>query len=164
MPVDSAEKSLPGLERAQMGAAAVIITPNWPQRSLFKRSYNGKFVEPHTGELFTEAVLVSDIKRQLVAVELVCNRPKVVKWEPKFDGSKEPYYDFIGMKQNGSTRNIVYYQQLNYGSISCLHTLLFEGRWPLGKSLENVRWYLPPPLARKILEITESLSAPQAGK
>lgn len=164
MPMDAAEKALPGLERSQMGGATLIMTPNWPQRSLFKRSYYGKFVEPHTRELFTEAVLVSDIKRQLVAVELICNRPKLVAWESKFDGSKEPYYDFIGMKQNGSTENIVYYQQLKYGSISCLHTLLFNGRWPIGKSLENVRWYLPPPLARKILEISESLSAPQPGK
>ena len=99
-----------------------------------------------------------------VAMELICNRPPLVKWEPNFNGSKEPYYDFVGMKQNGSTRNIVYYQLVKYGGITCMHTLLFEGRWPVGKSLENVRWYVAPPLARKILEITESLSAPQPGK
>jgi len=164
MPVDDAAKALPGMERSQMSGAAVIITPNWPQRSLFARSYYGKFVEPHTQELFKEAVLISDIKQQLVAVELICNRPPEVKWEPKFNGSKEPYYDFVGMKQNASTRNIVYYQLVKYGGITCMHTLLFEGRWPIGKSLENVRWYVAPPLARKILEITESLSAPQPGK
>ncbi|MEO6787433.1 MAG: hypothetical protein ABI318_14980 [Chthoniobacteraceae bacterium] len=157
MPIEEAEKSLPGLERSQMGAGTLIAMPNWPQRSLLVRSYYGKFSDPHTGEPFTEVRLMSDIKRHLVSVELLANHPKLVRFEPAFQGRKEPYFDFVAMGNNASTSNIVYYQDVSYGEsgVACIHTLLYHGRWPLGQSLDNVRWYLPAPLARKILEIAE---------
>ena len=156
MPVEEAEKKLTGL-RPQMGAATLIATPNWPQRSLFVRSYFGDIADPHTGEPFKEVRLISDMKRQLVSVQFLYNHPPVEKWEPMPDGRKEPYYDWVNMKQNGSTRNQVWHQIVCYKNtgVTCIHTLLIEGRWPIGKRLENIRWYLPAPLARKILEIAE---------
>ncbi len=49
MPLNAAEKALPGVEWAQMGRAEVIITPNCPQRLLFTSSYQSKFVDPLIG-------------------------------------------------------------------------------------------------------------------
>jgi hypothetical protein len=198
MPVDDAEKKVPGLERAQMGAAAVITTPNFPQRSLFVRSYQGKFTDPHSGEPFKEVRLISDLKRQLVSVQLIYNHPPAgaVRWEehekqwwtpeswmlPQKDiaakdipalvgrtntpgptGRREPYYDYVTMKQNGSTRQQVWYGVYRYNpgspGVTCIHTELVEGSWMVGKVNENIRWYLPAPLARKILEVAVATKA-----
>jgi hypothetical protein len=72
------------------------------------------------------------------------------------DGRREPYYDFIELKNNASTRQQVWYQVRHAGpGVTCIHTMLVEPIAPfyLAKVIENVRWYLPAPFARKLLDI-----------
>lgn len=191
MPLEEAEKQLPGFERAQMGGAVLLKNVCFPQRSLYKKSYYGNFQpDPPTGEVFKEAHLICDLKMRLVSVELTCNHPRigVLVWEipqkpwwtaepwmqtPKDieakdmpaltgrvkqggpDGRREPYYDYVTEKTNAASRNQVWYQ-VRHGKnsgVTCIHTQFLEPAAIGWRVLENVRWYLPAPLARKILDI-----------
>lgn len=87
---------------------------------------------------------------------------------PNAMGNREPYYDFLTPKDNGASDHYVQYavyrkcDQLRTfpEGITCVQTALIAppgGRGVLGqkaREVENVRWYLPAPLARKILKIS----------
>jgi len=72
------------------------------------------------------------------------------------DGRREPYYDFVELKNNATTQYQVWYQVHRVPSgTTCIHTMLVEPIAPfyLAKVIENVRWYVPAPFARKLLDI-----------
>ena len=72
------------------------------------------------------------------------------------DGRREPYYDFVELKNNATTQYQVWYQVHRVPSgTTCIHTMLVEPIVPfyLAKVIENVRWYVPAPFARKLLDI-----------
>lgn len=76
--------------------------------------------------------------------------------QPGADGRREPYYDFIELKNNATTRQQVWYQVRHAApGVTCIHTMLVEPIAPfyLARVIENVRWYLPAPFARKLLDI-----------
>jgi len=199
MPMEDAEKSLKGMI-PQMGAAIVIKSNGFPQRSLFVRTYSGSFADPHLGGTFKELRLVADVNRHLVAVEILHNHPPAiaVTWPsveaewwtsdpwvftgknvklreatakvgnlPGATGKREPYYEFLTPKDNAASDHYVKYAIYRKGKVTpsvpegvtCVQTALTDppgGRRVLGAKapeVENVRWYLPAPLARKILEI-----------
>jgi hypothetical protein len=102
----------------------------------------------------------------------VQTNPKAVVWHPKPDGVREPYYNFIDDKWNGSTRQCVPFQiKAASPGVTLIKTALLKQSnlpvLPPGvvappptfymylQYLESVHWYLPAPLAAKFQEIVE---------
>lgn len=105
--------------------------------------------------------------------------PQIYNWAaPGPDGVREPYYNFIEDRYNGSTGNCVPYQVQAAGKgVNLIRTILFNqpdigiqpypaGQCPGTVTLhhytqrsyrENVHWYLTAPLAQKLLEIVASI-------
>jgi len=103
---------------------------------------------------------------------------------PGPDGNREPYYDFVTLKANASSGQAVFYQiRPGHPGVICVHTELVGKPQPdhmhkpghkpgqpshvkgpppgpvaahTGPVIENVRWYLTAPLARKLIEIAEA--------
>jgi hypothetical protein len=100
----------------------------------------------------------------------------MVNWESPFpDGVREPYYNFIEDSYNSSTRNCVPYQVRDAGKgVKLIKTALLKqpsigippyspGSCPGYIFLysndygEDVHWYLTNPLAKKLLEVVDSI-------
>lgn len=107
------------------------------------------------GQPFNQMFLVLDKERRVVAVQFVNQTGNDIKWFPKPDGVREPYYNLIHLTFNGSTTKEVPYQLLGgvRGAL-CVKTA-FKDRPVDGKVYENVHWYLPAPFAHSILDIVQ---------
>lgn len=165
MPMADAEARVPGVQRLQRDYD--MINPGFPHHSIHIRSLYGKFVDPATLELFNICNLICDADKQLISVELVATNPKLVFWLPPTMapdkspkalpavGTRDPYYDFIEVKHNGSTSQHVSYQITSAApGVTVIQTILARN---VGSVLENVRWYLPAPFAGKLLEMVEKI-------
>lgn len=174
MPMTQAEAQTPGVTRLQRDYD--MTNPGFPQHnSIHIRSLYGRFVDPSTRELFNICNLICDANKQLISVELVATNPKVVaplpplalmpkdpKLLPLF-GTREPYYDFIEVKGNASTEQHVEYRISSpqpHPGVTVIQTMLINHR---RGCLENVRWYLTAPFARKLLDMVNTL-APEPQK
>jgi hypothetical protein len=169
MPLEDAEKNLKGM-LPEMGGSKVMAHLCFPQRSLFMRHYTGRFTDPHLGGIFKELRIVTDLNRNIVAVQMSNNhpRPDEVTWPNAVaQGHREPYYDFLATKEESTAGHSVRYalyrrskaQPKFPDGVTCIQTayVTHGPRQVMGQKtteVENVRWYLPSPLARKILEST----------
>ena len=195
MPLAQAEALLkPALVGSQLGTPVMIQNQCFPHRSLYLKTYFGKFQpDPQNGEVFKQAHLLLDAKMRLVSVELTGNHvdatarlvpPQILVpgWVlgkgmvlPKdieegdvaaltgasrqpWEGTRNPYYDLLTVKANASSGTPVCYQitrdQTKKG-VTTIHITL--GPMPpvplMYRVKENVRWYLPAPFARVLLDI-----------
>ncbi len=153
MPVDEAIKLLPaGCDHAP---EEKIDWDCFPKDSLKVLGFHKDFFEDR-GDRFDWLYLIIDRERRLVGVEFVATNPKAISWVPKKPVEKmEPYYDFIKMKNNASTTQHVDYQVVHGEKHAPLiHTALVKNAPPF-KVLENVHWYLEPPVARTLVEVVE---------
>ena len=169
MPLADAEARVPGVMRLQR--AYDLRNPGFPHNSIYIRSLYGKFVDPQTHEVFNICNLIGDAGKQLISVELVATNPKAItnpqipavpQLTPKNDpkalptsGTMEPYYDFIEVKANGSTSQRVQYDVTSPNAgVTVIHTMLVKGI----SVQEPVRWYLPAPFARILLDMVEKIA------
>jgi hypothetical protein len=168
MPLKDALKLLPtGMGQ---GSQSKIVNTCFPKMSLTSYSFTGSFQD--CGFVFNQFILITDSKDQVVSVQFVHTGPKGERWRPYFgspDGIKEPYYDYLKIKINASTRTqTVWYKVLPKQAL--IKMTLIKGPDVLdrgaiyGYPMEDVHWYLPPPLAGRFLDIADSYnSAPPSG-
>ncbi len=151
MPLDDAIKTLPtGFDRA---TEEKINWDCFPRDSLLLEGFHKDYFEDR-GQLFDWLYLVVDRERRLVGVQFVATNPKKLEWMRKRQvEEREPYYDFIKMKNNASTTQHVSYQILHpEDSMPLIHLALVKNP-PSLKVLEDVHWYLAPPFARALLDV-----------
>jgi hypothetical protein len=69
---------------------------------------------------------------------------------------REPYYDFVTLKRNASTTNMVSFQVIPVRpGVKLIKTVLHKR--PYGKWTEDVHWYLPAPLAGRFIDIADKV-------
>ncbi|QIF00208.1 hypothetical protein [Roseimicrobium sp. ORNL1] len=170
MPVQEAIKALPKGVRKQREFRVTNLA--FPQNSLMVTIMaitGSEFVDG--GEKFNLIYFISDAKQQVISVQLVQTNPKIVLWQPRPEGVREPYYNFIDDKWNGSTRQCVPFQtKTTSDGVTLIKTALLKlpnlPQPPTGAApppnfyafipyLESVHWYLPAPFAAKFQEIVE---------
>jgi len=149
MPYDEAVKTLPA--RIDRAPEEKMSFDCFPKDSLTIAGFQLRGTSfDDQGEAFEWMYLILDRQRRLVGVELVAMTPKKFKL---LKTKKEPYYDFIKMKNNARAGQYVGYEIVPGGTgVSLIHTQLIV---PPFKCLENVHWYLAAPFARTLLDIAE---------
>lgn len=127
---------------------------------------------------FNQMFLLIDKERKVVSVQFVDQSGKGIRWFPVPDGIREPYFNLISLTHNGSSGKEVPYQILGGGSgVVCIKTAFRDKTMqmpnipslppnmpgviggpqgmPVGRTYENVHWYLPAPFARTLLDIVD---------
>ncbi len=175
MPLDQALKGLPAGTRKQREFRMANLA--FPQNSFTVTimALAGQELNDR-GDKFNQITYISDYNLRVIAVQLVHTKPAYVTWKaPGPDGIRNPYYNFIEDRWNASTTNCVPYQisKADKG-VTLIKTAFFDapvlprGPFPnspynghvwfqFGRYLENVHWYLPAPLAGKLLEVVDEL-------
>lgn len=152
MPYEEAVKTLP--EGCNKITERTLVHSCMPVNSLTVCGFQFKSFTDR-GQPFNQMFLILDKERTVVAVQFVNQTGNDIKWFPKPDGVREPYYNLVHLTFNGSTTKEVPYQLLG-GKRSCLCVkTAFKDRPADGKVYENVHWYLPAPLAHSILDIVQ---------
>lgn len=106
------------------------------------------------GQGFNQIFFLVDKLRRVVGVQLVDQTVSHILWEPRPDGVREPYYNFLAISVNASTTNEVHYQIREAGrGVTLIKTALFDKKRL--RYRENVHWYLATPFARAMLDIVE---------
>jgi hypothetical protein len=176
MPVKDAIAMLPRGARRQREFDVMNLA--FPQHSLHVNMWaiEGGQAIPDRCNNFKYISFITDLDQRVVGVQLVNPSPKLVNWASPFpDGVREPYYNFIEDRYNGSTRNCVPYQVRDAGKgVKLIKTALFKqssigippyspGSCPGYITLysndygEDVHWYLTNPLAKKLLEVVDAI-------
>lgn len=176
MPVKEAIAMLPRGARRQREFDVLNLA--FPQHSLHVHMWavEGGLAIPDRCNNFKYISFITDLDHRVVGVQLVNPSPKIVNWaSPSPDGVREPYYNFIEDRYNGSTRNCVPYQIRDAGkAVKLIKTALFKqpsigippfypGSCPGYITLysneygEDIHWYLTNPLAKKLLEIVDTI-------
>lgn len=177
MPVKEAIAMLPRGARRQREFDVMNLA--FPQHSLHVHMWaveGGQAIQDRCNQ-FKYISFITDLDERVVGVQLVNPSPKYVNWEsPGPEGVREPYYNFIEDRYNGSTRNCVPYQVREAGrGVKLIKTALYKqadlglprwwrpGHCPGYTQLatdeygESVHWYLTAPLAKKLLEIVDAM-------
>lgn len=174
MPLQDALRTLPRNSRRQREFKVMNLA--FPQHSLQVTMMAVVGVEvPDRCCQFKYVSFICDMDQRVIGMQLVHNNPAMVPWDaPGPDGVREPYFNFIEDRWNGSTTNCVPYQVRPAGAgVTLIKTALFNNPAigappyaagpcpgyvvvPYGRYLESVHWYLTAPLARKLLEIVET--------
>lgn len=174
MPLQDALKTLPRNSRRQREFKVMNLA--FPQHSLQVTMMAVVGVEvPDRCNQFKYVSFICDMDQRVIGLQLVHNNPAMVPWDaPGPDGVREPYFNFIEDRWNGSTTNCVPYQVRPAGpGVTLIKTALFDSPTigtppyaqgpcpgyvvvPYGRYLESVHWYLTAPLAQKLLEIVET--------
>lgn len=149
MPLDEALKTLPAGYRIQRTENMSKLAFPVGLSLTFVSLAGGPVVDRHN--LFNEAVFITDLDRRVVSVQWVHNQPPAVVWENRrWDGIRDPYYNFLADKWNGKNgRNVRYQIRPGAPGVTLIKTVL--------PGSENVHWYLPAPLAEKLLEIAKNI-------
>jgi hypothetical protein len=177
MPVKDAIAMLPRGARRQREFDVLNLA--FPQHSLHVHMWaiEGGQAIPDRCDTFKYISFITDLDQRVIGIQLVNPSPRYVNWEsPGPQGVREPYYNFIEDRYNGSTRNCVPYQVLPAGKgVKLIKTALYKQpdlgipRWwrpgqcpgysqlPSDEYGENVHWYLTAPLAKNLLEIVDSI-------
>lgn len=123
MPVNQAIARLPG-GSFKLGERKVEYTC-FPAASLTLLSYGGSFTDQ--GKNFNVLHLLLDAKLCVVSVEFVQQTPKKgLLYE--VDGSMEPYYNFLTLTNNASTKKEVVYALQNPSSAVTMIQTVFRDR------------------------------------
>ena len=90
-------------------------------------------------------------------MELVAQAPRGEGWDKRVAvEEREPYYDFVTLKRNASTTNMVSFQGIPVRpGVKLIKTVLHKR--PYGKWTEEVHWYLPVPLAGRFIDIADKV-------
>ena len=133
-----------------------LINQAFPKDSFTSFGFQGQFQDGNSR--FNLIFLISDAQRRLVSVQLVAQAPKVTGWDTRHPvETREPYYDFINEKRNGSGGNMVFFQVIPIQpGVKLIKTVLRKPP-PFGKWLEDVHWYLPAPVAGRFLDIADKV-------
>lgn len=94
MPLESARKALGLIQK--VNSKMLVITPGFPNRSIYAYSFSGNF------ERFETLYLVTDLMDQVVAVELLTAHVGKTDLSPRMVVKEWRTYDFV----NGSTKAI----------------------------------------------------------
>lgn len=175
MPIDQAVSKLPGRVN-KIGERRIDFTC-FPADSLTMISFQcNSFLD--RGQTFNLLHFIVDTKRQVVGLEFVEQSPgkRIAPYEPQ--GKLEPYYNFLTLTNNATTKREVVYQIDDAGpGVKLIKTVFrdFANDIPNGtgglnlppgmrpppgliipvKVYEIVHWYLAAPFARCLLEIAE---------
>lgn len=179
MPLTEALKTLPSGARRQREFRVMNLA--FPQNSLnvTMMAVEGRVAILDECNKFKYISFIADMENRVIGIQLVDPSPQIYNWAaPGPDGIREPYYNFIEDRYNGSTGNCVPYQVQSIGKgVNLIRTILFnqpdiglppypQGQCPGTVTLhhytqrsyrENVHWYLTAPLAQKLLEIVISI-------
>jgi len=178
MPLGDALKTLPRDSRKQRDFKVTNLA--FPQSSLQVTMMAVVGVEiTDRCNTFKYISFICDMDSRVIGVQLMNPNPKLVNWHaPGPDGVREPYYNFIEDRYNGSTGNCVPYQVRDAGSgVKLIKLALFnQGSigippYPPGNCpgfvrlhdygarpyLESVHWYLAAPLAHRLMEIVDAV-------
>lgn len=179
MPLAEALKTLPPGARRQREFRVMNLA--FPQNSLnvTMMAVEGRIAILDECNKFKYISFIADMENRVIGIQLVDPSPQIYNWAaPGPDGVREPYYNFIEDRYNGSTGNCVPYQVQAAGKgVNLIRTILFNqpdigiqpypaGQCPGTVTLhhytqrpyrENVHWYLTAPLAQKLLEIVASI-------
>jgi len=152
MPMDEAIASL---GRVSKMTETKITNQAYPQNSLIVQGLQGRFQDGNS--TFNLCFLIADKKRQVVSVELVAQTPRGEGWDNRVPvEEREPYYDFVTLKRNASTTNMVSFQVIPVRpGVKLIKTVLHKR--PYGKWTEDVHWYLPAPLAGRFIDIADKV-------
>jgi len=154
MPLDEAIKTLPA--NHDRVVEQPMMFDCFPQSSLIVAGVHvsgSSFVD--RGQQFDWIYLVVDKQRRLVGVELVALSAKTIVWRDGHpQGTQDPYYDFINMKNNAQAGRHIPYEILPAGrGVTLIHTVL------PGRTRQNVNWYLAAPFARVLLDLAQHQQA-----
>ena len=94
MPLESARKALDLTQK--VNSKMLVITPGFPNRSIYAYSFSGNFGG------FETLYLVTDLMDQVVAVELLTSHVGKTDLSPRMVNKEWRTYDFV----NGSTKAI----------------------------------------------------------
>lgn len=152
MPMDQAIASL---GRVSKMTETKITNQAYPQNSLIIQGVQGRFQDGNS--TFNLCYLIADKHRQVVSVELVAQTPRGEGWDVRVPvEEREPYYDFVNLKRNASTGNMVSFQVIPVRpGVKLIKTVLHKR--PFGKWTEDVHWYLPAPLAGRFIDIADKV-------
>ena len=169
MPMDEAVKLVPRSGLA--GTLKPFVNDSFPRDSLFFQGMSGKYVDG--GLPFNWLYLLFDRKKQLVGVQFHEQTPDEYRWIPPVPdpslgllqiGFLDPYYDYLNVKT--SSRGGVFfavYPNVPEAHVSMIKTCLDDPRPLFTKPREDLHWYLPAPLAGRILDIADKFGiAPAA--
>lgn len=179
MPLAEALKTLPPGARRQREFRVMNLA--FPQNSLnvTMMAVEGRVAILDECNKFKYISFIADMENRVIGIQLVDPSPLIYNWaSPGPDGVREPYYNFIEDRYNGSTGNCVPYQVQSAGKgVKLIRTILFNqpdiglqpypaGQCPGTVTLhhytqrpyrENVHWYLTAPLAQNLLQIVASI-------
>jgi len=152
MPMDQAIASL---GRVSKMTETKITNQAYPHNSLIIQGLQGRFQDGNS--TFNLCYLIADKNRQVVSVELVAQTPRGEGWDVRVPvEAREPYYDFVNLKRNASTGNMVSFQVIPMRpGLKLIKTVLHKR--PVGKWTEDVHWYLPAPLAGRFIDIADKV-------
>jgi hypothetical protein len=152
MPMDQAIASL---GRVSKMTETKITNQAYPHNSLIIQGLQGRFQDGNSS--FNLCFLIADKNRQVVSVELVAQTPRGEGWDNRVPvEAREPYHDFVNLKRNASTGNMVSFQVIPVRpGVKLIKTVLHKR--PFGKWSEDVHWYLPAPLAGRFLDIADKV-------
>lgn len=171
MPISQAIESFGNVTKKPV---VKITNQSFPHHSLTVHGLQGRFED--LGYPFNLVHLIADANGQLISVQYVAQAPKKMTWIAGTPvEEKLPYYDFINVKKNGSTTNAVSFQMISSSPGTKLIKMVLHKRAQMqmpviipgqpflqpvvdqtllyGKWLEDSHWYLPCPLAARLIDI-----------
>ncbi len=153
MPID---KAIESFGRVTKKPSIKIVHQWYPHNSFTLHGLQGRFQDGNY--LFSEVFLLADAKGQLISVQFVAHAPKVMAWIPGYPVEvKGPCYDFVNIKTNASTGNMVSFQMVPLRPGLKVIKLVLHKPPPFGKWLEDSHWYIPAPLAGRFIEIADKV-------
>jgi len=128
-----------------------VSSPAFPPNSFYYYEVEGDF-----GEGFTSLQLLTDVKDQVVAVQLADNTTREELWlNPALFSTEWRAYDFIRGRQRATPKWKIAHEVDDRGGILCIRTELAdrdpEGYFQLGASRARVMLLLPKPVVNLLL-------------
>jgi hypothetical protein len=150
MPLDEARLTIGGGKLAPISSTAVCVAAGFPAKSISISEVRGNFADG-----FPVMLLLTDIKKQVVAVELLDRSPKLKSLTRHTEA--RAFYDFVKQKRKGVPHYKIMAVSKMEGRTLLINSELLDGDY---KPRERVRLLLPDKFASLVLALLQGVAGP----